>query len=346
LTPPLDHPPHPNAEVPVLTILSRHAGLTWSGPFLLFVAFAAYACGDSDGGGAQVGPDETVASVTITPGSAAVAPTETVQLIATPRNSSGDALAGHPITWSSANGSVATVSEAGLVTGIAEGEATVTASTEGKSGQVTIKVEVPVAVEVAPSSGIILDGETTQLTATVKDAAGTPMSRTVSWTSSSSQVASVSSTGTVKGNAPGIATITASAGGKLGSASIAVRVLDVSGAWTLTEAFSDPALGLSCTDQASVTIAQNGKGFTGVAQQTGTCTLNGTPFDNSGAFDMTEGLMQQAAIGFTEPGQPACQYQGTLTGDPPTSASGTVSCVGDVTGLGHVNATGTWQIIR
>jgi hypothetical protein len=106
------------------------------------------------------------------------------------------------------------------------------------------------------------------------------------------------------------------------------------------------AVGLSCTDQATLTITQAGASFTGSAEQTGQCTLNGAPFDNSGTFEITDGLVRQASITFTEPGEPGCDYEGALTGDAPTGGSGTVSCVGNVSGLGQLNATGTWQIVR
>jgi len=49
-------------------------------------------------------------------------------------------LTGRVLTWSSSNTSVATVSPAGVVRGVASGEVTITAMSEGISG--TAKVSV------------------------------------------------------------------------------------------------------------------------------------------------------------------------------------------------------------
>ena len=68
------------------------------------------------------------------------------QLTAVARDASGAELEGRTVTWSSSASSVATVSSSGVVTGVAAGEATITASVEGRtaSARVTV-VPVPVA---------------------------------------------------------------------------------------------------------------------------------------------------------------------------------------------------------
>jgi alpha-tubulin suppressor-like RCC1 family protein len=123
---------------------------------------------------------------------------------------------------------VATVSDTGLVTGQAPGLATITATSEGKSGSASITVTEPrpvATVDVTPSSASVDVHQTVQLTATPKDSAGTPLAgRPISWTSSDTAVATVSDTGLVTGQAPGLATITATSEGKSGSASITVSV--------------------------------------------------------------------------------------------------------------------------
>jgi hypothetical protein len=65
-------------------------------------------------------------------------------------------------------------------------------------------------------------GQTTQLSATVTDANGNTLNNSVKWTSSASNVATVSSSGMVAGVAPGNATITASSGGQSATASVTV----------------------------------------------------------------------------------------------------------------------------
>src|SRR6266852_7006308 len=82
-----------------------------------------------------------VASVSVSPPSASVQVSGTVQLTATPKDASGNPLSGRTVTWSSSNTSVATVNGSGLVTGAAAGSATITATSEGQSGSATVTVQ-------------------------------------------------------------------------------------------------------------------------------------------------------------------------------------------------------------
>jgi uncharacterized protein YjdB len=77
-------------------------------------------------------------------------------------------------------------------------------------------------VTVAPAATQVEVGLTTQLAASTKDSQGNTLSNQVTWSSSATTIASVSGTGLVTGVATGAATITASAGGKQGTASITV----------------------------------------------------------------------------------------------------------------------------
>src|SRR5438552_4120664 len=166
-----------------------------------------------------------VASVTVSPATASLAVGRTLQLAATPTDSAGNPLSGRVVTWATSATSVATVSAAGLVTGVAAGTATITATSEGKSGIATITVSnVPVAsLTVSPATAGILVSKTVQLTATPKDAAGNPLSgRVVTWATSATSVATVSATGLVTGVTVGTATITATSEGKSGTATVTV----------------------------------------------------------------------------------------------------------------------------
>ena len=81
-----------------------------------------------------------VASVAVSPASASVTVGQTVQLTATPKDASGNPLSGRAVTWATSNGAIATVSASGVVTGVAAGSATITATSEGKSGSATVIV--------------------------------------------------------------------------------------------------------------------------------------------------------------------------------------------------------------
>ena len=81
-----------------------------------------------------------VASVTVSPASAAVVAGGTQQLTATLRDAAGSTLTGRTVTWSSGNGAVATVSASGLVSAVAAGSATITATSEGQQGSSALTV--------------------------------------------------------------------------------------------------------------------------------------------------------------------------------------------------------------
>ena len=84
-------------------------------------------------------------------------------------------------------------------------------------------VPAPVAsVTVAPATASVAAGSTAQFTATLKDANGNPTSGSVSWSSSNTSFATVSTSGVATGVAAGTATITATSGGKTGTATLTV----------------------------------------------------------------------------------------------------------------------------
>ena len=83
----------------------------------------------------------------------------------------------------------------------------------------------PVAsVAVTPAVDTTVPAGSVHLTAELKDASGNPVTgAAISWTSSSSTIATVSNLGDVLGLAAGVTTITATSGGKSGSATVVVR---------------------------------------------------------------------------------------------------------------------------
>ena len=221
-----------------------------------------------------------VASVTVAPTSASLPQGQTVQLSATPKDANGTALTGRVVTWSSSNTAVASVNASGLVTSGAAGSATITATSEGKTGTSAITVTiVPVAsVTVTPASAGVPAGQTVQLTATPKDANGTPLTgRTITWSSSNTSVATVNASGLVSGVVAGTATITATSEGQNGSSAITV---------TPPSSICPTS---STTFQNSAFTSQNGS-FT--------ATFDATP--NGTGLDVATGLSQGAAAAYTD----------------------------------------------
>jgi len=195
-----------------------------------------------------------VYTVTVTPAPATVSQGGTVQLTATTRDTLSRVLTGRTVAWTSSNSAVATVSSAGLVTGVAAGSATITATSEGKSGtSAATVVAMPLAtVTVSPTSAALSIGGTQQLTATTRDSSGNVLSgRVVSWTSGSAAVATVSSSGLVTAVAVGAATITATSEGKSGTATVTVSSVVV---YSVTVTPATAALAIAQTAQLTATL--------------------------------------------------------------------------------------------
>lgn len=101
--------------------------------------------GGHHGGGGGGGGGSGVASVTVSPPTACLAVGQTVQLTATVKDSAGAPLPGKSVTWATSNGAVATVDTTGLVTGVAKGSATITATSTGHSGTAGIAMQTGTA---------------------------------------------------------------------------------------------------------------------------------------------------------------------------------------------------------
>ena len=116
------------------------------------------------------------------------------------------------VTWSSSNTRIATVDEGGMVTGVARGTVTITATAADgskKSGSRKLTVSVaPGSVSIRQEDFILGVGGTSDLRATVSPS--TVSDKGVVWTSSDPSVAMVNSSGRVTGVGIGSCIITAS----------------------------------------------------------------------------------------------------------------------------------------
>jgi len=171
-----------------------------------------------------------VASVTLTPSTDALIVGQQLQLTATPRDAAGLPLSGRAVTWSSNAPANASVSSTGVVTALAQGAATITATSEGKSATSRITVSlVPIdTVTVTPRTANLPAGQTLQLVARLTDSAGTNLTgRSVTWETDQPTIATVSSTGVVSALTAGRANITAIAEGKSGISTITVTPVPV-----------------------------------------------------------------------------------------------------------------------
>ena len=134
-------------------------------------------------------------------------------------------IAGAPITWTSSDAVVATVSASGVVSAVAAGSASIVATSGSASGTATITVTNPPLhhIIVTPLNPHVKIGNTVQLSATGYDASNNVIPGiTFTWTSSNKGKATVSTTGLVTGIDDGTADITASASGKSGKTKVTV----------------------------------------------------------------------------------------------------------------------------
>lgn len=189
-----------------------------------------------------------VTSVTVAPTSATISAGGTVALTATvlPTNA-----VNKKVTWTTSDLAIAMVNASGVVTGVANGSATITVTTAdgGKTATfaVTVAVIAVTGISVAPTTatiGIGIGG-TQALTASVMPTNASD--KGVTWTTSNASIATVSMEGIVTGVAAGVVTITGTTvnGGFTATSTITVtasiyhtiKLENVSGFWTFIDKF-------------------------------------------------------------------------------------------------------------
>ena len=136
------------------------------------------------------------------------------------------------VTWSTDDESIAEVSSTGVVTAKKAGSTTITVTTSSGSKTATCAVTVnPIhvtGVSLSHTTLSLVEGDTQTLTATVAPA--TASDKSVTWSSSNTTVATVSSTGVVSAKKAGTATITVTTidGGKTATCALTVTPATVS----------------------------------------------------------------------------------------------------------------------
>ena len=146
-----------------------------------------------------------------------------------------------------------------------------------------------------PRAFTLAVGETVQLTGTLRNGAGNPVSGTVVWTTGDATVAQVNSSGLVHGMAAGSGTITAASGGDTATAAITVR-------------------GYRCLDQAGPTTTLSG---------TQTSAINNTSLAADTKLDASTAQFLTAADVAIKLGGNAnvCYHGGQVVGQSPPSTS-------------------------
>jgi len=161
------------------------------------------------------------------------------------------------VTWRTSAATIANVSAAGVVSGVAQGIATITAVSVGDTtlrATTTVNV-VPVvrAVAMTPTTASLFINATQQLTATVTADVG--VAQTLTWRSSNPAAATVSATGLVTAVALGTATVTVlSTADTLRRATSAITVARRPGTVSITQRNVGINIGASTTLTAVVNV--------------------------------------------------------------------------------------------
>lgn len=243
--------------------------------------------------------------------------TETLVAIVAPDNAENK-----NISWSSSNSSVATVDQNGVVSALSAGTANITVTTEDGEFTATCVVTVTAPAEPIPVTAISLSdvtlavGGTTTLTVNYTPADANTGKAITSWTSSNTNVATVTD-GTVKGLAAGTSKITATTeGGKTASCTVTVNVvkvtgvslnkntlgLQIGGTETLTATVSpsdatDKAITWSSDSPAVADVDENGSVF---AISEGTATITVTTADGGFTASCTVTVTAGAPVPHTD----------------------------------------------
>ena len=174
---------------------------------LALAVLALSACDDSTGSSGEIfRVDVNPVSPTLNVGSSQ-------QMLATAVNPSGRILGSRSVTWASSTPAVATISAEGLVTAVAGGTTTISATIGGESAEVPLTVLFPAqSVTLAAAAGqtttIRQEGSVTIVPTILAN--GAPVTgRQIEWTSSNPAVAGVNAAGIVSGLTDGTTTITA-----------------------------------------------------------------------------------------------------------------------------------------
>ena len=174
----------------------------------------------------------TITALTISPTGAWIRPGNSQQFQATAtfgNNSMGDVTS--QVTWISSAPSVATINPSGLATAVAVGNATITAKANNSSvtatAPMTVSARTITSITLNPQNSFISlsQGQGVQFTAnaTFSDGSMQDITSMAVWNSSAPSIATITSSGFVSPVGIGTTTVSASAGGIVGTTSLTVQ---------------------------------------------------------------------------------------------------------------------------
>lgn len=196
------------------------------------IAFAALCClfsllGCGASGATQTEGAVKLIEITIAPANQTIAQGAILQLGATGTYSDKTTQnITASVVWQTSLSTIATISTNGIVTGVGQGVAQLSAIYQGVTGSTAVTVGQPalLSITVSPNSSSLPVGESEQLTATGNFSDGTTQNLTQSaaWSSSAPAMANVNAQGVVTGVTAGVAQVYAAYQGITGSGSLTI----------------------------------------------------------------------------------------------------------------------------
>ncbi|MBI2869173.1 MAG: Ig-like domain-containing protein, partial [Chloroflexi bacterium] len=246
------------------SVINRSAGATWSSssPEVASITGSGLASaltagsttitatyGDNSDSTLMTVTAPALQSVAIDEASPAVAAGNTLQLHLTGTysdNTTAELTSDAGTVWASLDLARATVSGAGLVTGVAEGAVTIRATNNGLRAtvQLTVSPATLASISVTPASPKATLGRSVQFaaTGTYTDGSTRDITGTVTWSSDNTTVASISAGGLAAAAAEGTSIIGAASGGVTGTTTMTVTPATLTGI-AVTPAGSSVAAG-------------------------------------------------------------------------------------------------------
>jgi uncharacterized protein YjdB len=296
-----------------------------------------------------------LASITIAPASFFLLPGQSQQLVATGTFNDASTQTLQSVIWNSSNPSAAVISNssgnAGIVSALAQGATTLTATAGDIGGSASLNVATLVSLAITPANPSIAVGSGQQLmaTGTFSDNSVLNLTSSVTWSSSNPSSALIGAAnsglpGIVMGAAVGTSTITAALGSTQATTVVTVQTTTVLNPPNITSV--SPTTGAAGTQ---VTIS--GSGF-GTPQGTGTVWLGSTygavvswidtqivanvaAISQSGTVQVQQGGVLSNAVSFTV-------NTATITNVSPSS--GVPGTQVTITGSGFGAERGTGQV--
>ncbi|MEP6779569.1 MAG: Ig-like domain-containing protein [Gemmatimonadaceae bacterium] len=185
---------------------------------LAAASFTVASCGGADKtGGTTEPPAAIISRIDVSTSTATLSPAQSVSLNAVARTAAGAVVSSPSLTWSSSANGVATVNSSGTVSAVAPGTVTITAASGSVSGTVALTVIAAggtvtnVAVTLSDPSLIL--GGLGQAVASARDANNQVVAigtRPLTWTSTNTNIATISSAGVITAVGIGTSTFRAS----------------------------------------------------------------------------------------------------------------------------------------